>query len=301
MTKLDDRDADLIARMRTAYHAIPADYGLERRSRLRGLPILLAAAAVTLVAAVPVIVHAGNASAPSPSASQGGEASSGPNLAPENAVDSDLTEALFRALDSADGMPAYALAVDPGTKTVNLWLQGEAAGLTASLSDIARSRGFDLETLPYPTADPRTTEKLDAVAERIRNIVRANPEYGFTTLHLSSPTDEVVVWRTHEDHDLDRAVTAAGAKDGVQVVVLEAPTSASETEVLADDLRSRNADWEGRGFRVEGAYPTGSGPVVLVTGDLAAARVAITDSAVLTVLKDDVVTPNLVVTKDEME
>ena len=296
----DDETTQVLERLRTAYHKVPPSYRepVAYRIRRRGAGLrsvmVLAGGAAFVTALVVAVGMAG-----SPSGSDGGVTEEpGITTSPSSSADAPpatrpgVADALYRILDMDPDLPGFMLGVDATGDHVDFYSTSPSADLVRELTDEARAFGYGLDVHPFPEASPLQDSATSEAANLMRSRVEEAPAFGFTTLKVQPALDSVVLWHTTDDPEVEQALADIAESAGVTVEMHVAPMSREATDRLATRLRAQNDRWAQVGFEVLGAYPTGSGAVVLVSGDVDSAdRLLGSKQGVIAVL-DGTVTPD---------
>jgi hypothetical protein len=295
---------EFLDRIRTAYNDYPPYQRPlrpfpQRQPKTRRIAVIAAAAAgVALIPAVGALV-AINSSDDSASA-PGAPVAGGPPQATthraheptvEGVTDPHLVDRLYAELDAHPAYGFYMLKVSDDNHTVTLWRTTPAAAVEEALQSITAEAGYSITIKAVPPSNTWSASDQDALstaANSMRDVLGASAASGFADLRIEVPLNTIVLWRTTPSEATDTQLQQIADEAGVQLELLTAPMSEADAQSLGRTLRADNDKWRALGFTVNGAYATGSGPVVVVSGDVTAASSALADrSDILTIEKDD--------------
>ena len=236
---------------------------------------LLAAVAAAIVSVTAIGLSLGGA----PGDHTGRDSGAPPTMttssgqAPDEISPLTLERDLYRVLDARGLADFFMLKVEADTKTATFWDSSNQPP-SAALQNIATNAGYRLISRDLPPADTWSQADeyaLSSAADQVRARFDQTPASGFTALKIEVPLKTLIVWRTTPNETVDddelRAIASA---DGIVLELRTATISKTDAERLGRQLQQSTG--QGGSFTVLGAYSTGSGPVVTVTGDLDAAK-----------------------------
>jgi hypothetical protein len=287
-------DEELIATLRAAYleySPLPPEWSPEVEhqptwpARRSPALILAAAAAVAAIPTLSVVMINQSHSPFSDPAAKPDTAATASKVPTEQRTDpSDLTgnaadggalrAELYRATNARPDLGAYMLQVTPGERTVTFWATDAPSEVLTELASSSRAAGYTFveKTLPNPSSRATAIEeRLSDAATKIRGVLADSPDSKLAALKIEVPLDTVIVWRTSPTEATDDQLESIAADFGVEIELLDAPISQHEAAKFGNELRQENDRWKQQGFTVNGAYATGSGPIIVVQGDASAA------------------------------
>ncbi len=304
---MTEHDSDLVERLRSAYRTWdvgpgrPLDPIITRARRVRrrraetvGAAVLVSALAV---AGVGVALH---------QSSHGGTPANRPNAVaqtsnhgtremrpPSSAFLNRIADKIYAQLDRDPLYGYYMLKVNAPQNAITVWRNVPAPRASDdAIRQIAERASVALILRPQP--DPKRWEssgradRVHAAADQLRRMATADPAYQFNFIKLEIPLNTVVVWRGQPSGSIDRRLSAAAARAGIHLDLRHARFSATHLVQIGNALHALNTRWTRYGFTVNGAYPRPAGAIVIIRGDLVAARMHLANHAgVLAVERDD--------------
>lgn len=276
---------------------------LRTRGRLRGL-VSLTLALVVIAATVGVLLVRDDSSAASrppldqatgpeavgrkvdgPHGSRGNHAARPPREATIDAVNQLIDEQTFGDY--------YMLRIDPLTSAIVLLVPGDfPAGTLGDVRNLVAKAGDRLvvRTLVGTDSHPGVQEKLDRLAEKIREIATRDAAYGYSFLKLEVAWNTIVVWRREPDPKTDSDLTTLTDQAGATLELRTATFSRDDISRVGTELVDANARWRRHGFAVSGWSFNPWGALVFVTGSQEnASRILLEDHRVLAIKDGEVI------------
>jgi hypothetical protein len=295
-------DEEFLGRVRSAYNDYPPHHAqlpfMARPShkRRRVAVIVASAATVALIPALGAIIATtlsedgsappvGSPSLGNPTASDGATSPSVPGTA-----EPQLATQLYAVFDAHPAYGFYMLQISASEQRVTLYRSEPDSSVESQVGLIVENAGYSMvikEMPPQETWSDTDQQALSAAANQMRQTLSDSPESGYADIKIEVPLNTIVLWRTTATRT-DDLLQQIADQAGIKLEIRAAPMSESDARSLGKTLRADNERWLKLGFSINGAYATGSGAVVVVTGDETAAHSALSDrSDVFAIEKDD--------------
>jgi hypothetical protein len=307
MTSTPDPTLD---RLRTAYRELPHDHMRDLptlldhararyRARRRTRAALTGIVGVAGVAGLVTTVTQFGADVDDPGPSTVASSAANPETPTTGgmAVPSDIAAAVDQLYPQLDAIPSLGYyMVESHDDRVVLWgdLELDEPGLVAAAQQVTDRTGVPVDVRPLEQAPSATEEqqnRLTSAATAIKQIMRVHPEVGYSTLRIQAPFDQLILWRTTPDADVDRAVEEVARDAGIVPELRAADYSQPEARGVIRGLVDRNDEWTPQGFEVLGGASRPTGVIINVDGNVAAAQRELLDEpGVLAISQDSEVT-----------
>ncbi len=299
-----------LERLRTAYRELPHDhmsdlptlldhararYRARRRTRAALTGIVGVAGVAGLVTTI--TQFGGEIDAPTPSTAASSAANPETPATGGTTVPSDIAAAVDQLYPQLDAIPSLGYyMIDPGDDRVVLWgdLEFDEPGLRAAARQVTDRTGVPVEVRPLeeaPAATQEQQDRLTAAATTIKETMREHPDVGYSTLRIQAPFDQLILWRTTPDAEVDRAVEEVARDAGIILELRVADYSQPEARAVIRGLIDRNDEWAAHDFQVQGGAIRPTGAVINVDGNVTAAQRELLDEpGVIGVSQDSEVT-----------
>jgi hypothetical protein len=159
------------------------------------------------------------------------------------------------------------------SQAITLWGDIEEATLALVREEVGR-RGVGLIVRPLPRdLDPYMLQPAaDVASELLREIVAADPQYGFTHLKLQLPLRTIVIWRTNPNAATDDRLKEVARDNDLTMEFRTASVSVKDAQQLSEKLKTSNGKWDQLGFEILGCFARPTGIIVTIRGDEGAAE-----------------------------